>query len=757
MDTASQSSPSVPGAAVRRGSWRSGLVFLALSFALAIFAFGHAMTGRTLLAPLDIGWDFFEHYRWVNPHADGLPQNQFLIDVFDHELPRQYSIYQAVRRGEFPWWDPYTDSGRPLAAEGHIGGTDPIRLALYAVLPFEVAYNWSKICSSLLFGLGAFLLLRGLGFPAWLSIGCALAYQFAGNHAFGETPLCVTSSFAYYGLLWWLWARLAAEFRWSRLAWSALPCACIILAGNQQTDACLAVFGLCFLLGYGTASPSAWKRLLASVSGSALVGVLISLPVLIAQFELLLLCGRTPNLQGAKTMWVTGLANLSALFPWALGTFRSLDVGKLFGESHAGFLVYLGSAGIALAAGGVMLCFLRQERPGFVRTAVLLAAVYEVICLTPLIRVFYQRSSDLAVLGLMVLGAFSLDRAAGGVLEPRARRCLRFLCAACAGTMVLVSLGAFIVLPKLQGRIDAAVERYGREQEQAYPPLMKFRLFQAQNLAREISWCNPETIAAAASAVWLFFALRPRAAGTARPRPWIWPALLGLNVLPLLLFYQRFTAREPVEYWAKLLHGDCEQSRLAASLGLQYRFDGSTGFRYKKVYPGALAHLYGVHNTEGYSSFPMAPVLSQARELGLDLATSDTGPLTPAANGADASFTLAPPPSGTSRFQWRSSLRRAVKVVHESLNEVTIEVAPGPAGELVRTDRHYPGWRVKEPRGLPTREFGRWLLAVEVPPEGTRITFAYAPRFLGVSFPIAGLSLAGCLLAGVVPALRRRR
>jgi hypothetical protein len=143
--------------------------------------------------------------------------------------------------------------------------------------------------------------------------------------------------------------------------------------------------------------------------------------------------------------------------------------------------------------------------------------------------------------------------------------------------------------------------------------------------------------------------------------------------------------------------------------------------------------------------------------LGFALVATDTGPLTPSANGADATFTLTPPPSGTSRFQWQTALRREVTVTHESLNEVTIEVAPGPAGLLVRTDRYYPGWRVKEPSGLSTRRFGRWLLAVEVPPGSARITFAYTPRFLGVSLPVAALSLAGCLLAGLLPALRRRR
>jgi hypothetical protein len=742
------------GTAARPCSGRYGLVFLILSLGLAMFVFGKAVTGRSLLAPLDIAWDLFEHYRWLNPRGDGIPDNQWLIDVFDHELPRQYSIYQAVRQGEFPWWDPYTDSGRPLAAEGHIGGTDPIRLALYAVLPFELAYNWAKICSSLLYGLGAYLLLRSLGFPEWINVTCALTYQFAANHAFAQTPLCGMSTFAYYGLLWWLWARLAAGFRWCYVSWSGLLCACIILAGNQQTDACLAIFALCFLIGYGTANRAIWRTLFASISGSLLLGALISLPVLLAQFELLFLCGRTPKFQGARTLWLTGLANCSALFPWAMGTFRSLDVGKLFGETQAGFYVYIGSAGIALAAGGVLLCLLAKARPGFLRTAVLLVAVYEVICLTPLLKVFYLRSSDLAVLGLTLLCAYTLHRLAAGDIEPRVRRFTRWLCLVCVGAWLLASLVALVIFPKVQPRIQAAVDRYVLERERNYPPLLRFRRFQVANVPREISWLNPETVAAAAGALGLFFVLRPSGAGAARRRPWVWPALLALNLAPLLLFSHRFTARQPVEFWRSLLHGDCEQSRLAAALGLPYRLDGSPGFRYQKVYPGALAHLYRVHNTDGYSSFPMPPVLSETRELGLDLVSSDTGPLTPSPDAADASFVLAPPPSGTSRFQWQPPLRRSVKVLRESLNQITIEVAAGHAGVLVRTDRYYPGWRVREPRTIPSRVLGRWLLALDVPPPQTRITFAYSPRFLSLSLPIALMSLAGCLVTGTAALFR---
>ena len=65
-----------------------------------------------------------------------------------------------------PWWDPYNYGGRPLLADAHINGTDPVRCLAYWLLPFELAYNWTLIGHSLLAGISMLPSPRMQFFPA---------------------------------------------------------------------------------------------------------------------------------------------------------------------------------------------------------------------------------------------------------------------------------------------------------------------------------------------------------------------------------------------------------------------------------------------------------------------------------------------------------------------------------------------------------------------------------------------------------------
>ena len=82
----------------------------------------------------------------------------------------QKTIYDGYRRGEIPWWDPYSFAGRPLLADAHVNGTDWIRVLLYRLLPFEAAYNWTRLAHFLITGLGMLLLLRAFNFELFVSV-----------------------------------------------------------------------------------------------------------------------------------------------------------------------------------------------------------------------------------------------------------------------------------------------------------------------------------------------------------------------------------------------------------------------------------------------------------------------------------------------------------------------------------------------------------------------------------------------------------
>ena len=156
------------------------LWFLLAEIVACGFVFRDALWGGSPLAPLDIAPALFSKYQFLDPNLGGIPANHYLIDQLTYDLPLQHTIYKSLRQGEIPWWDAYNFAGRPLESDAHINGTDPIRWLLYLLMPFESAYNWTRVLHSVLTGLGMLLLLQSWGFKPWVCLPLALAGQFAG-------------------------------------------------------------------------------------------------------------------------------------------------------------------------------------------------------------------------------------------------------------------------------------------------------------------------------------------------------------------------------------------------------------------------------------------------------------------------------------------------------------------------------------------------------------------------------------------------
>ncbi len=76
---------------------------------------------------MDIAPAFWERFAFADPRSDGIPENQHLVDHLDYDLPLQHLMHEAWRRGEVPWWNPYTYGGRPLLADAHCNGANPNR------------------------------------------------------------------------------------------------------------------------------------------------------------------------------------------------------------------------------------------------------------------------------------------------------------------------------------------------------------------------------------------------------------------------------------------------------------------------------------------------------------------------------------------------------------------------------------------------------------------------------------------------------
>lgn len=717
---------------------RARVIYLLASAALALAVFRGALWGERLLAPLDLAPALLSKYRWMDPAHSGVPANHYVIDQLTYDLPLQRTVYDAWRRGEVPWWDPYTFGGRPLLADAHVNGTDPVRLLCYLTLPFELAYNWTLILHWALSGAGLFALLRRWQFGPSTCIGLALAGQCAGYHAIFFGHPWNTGAFLYYPWLWLAWDAGLAERRPWAGPLAVLAVAGIFLAGNVQSHAYLVVFAAVFLLGYGGRSWAAWRRALPLVAGTGLLGAWLAAPVLAAQVEFYRLSVRPVAVPWSPVAWLSGLASLSGFHPWALGTFRSLDLSKLFGQYALGFVVFTGSAAAALAVLGAVRGRSRAARPEIWRTAAGLVLAYLLILSTPLQAVLYTRSAGLAVLGLLVLAALGLETLRRE--EAVWRRWALGFAGLALGTTLVLNAVAFGLYPRLLPRVLDTVRREAasRSALSAAPAL---REFQVRNLPREISGQNPETVLAA-------LGLLAVAALCARPdwrrRAGVWPALLALNLAPVAGFYARFIPNHPVGAWRLLQAGGPEQRRVAAELaGTPRRLREVAPSVYDQVFPNCLGHLAGVRVLHGYSalvprSFTTLPEPEQAAWVG---------------RVADATYTTAEPGAAGGRFEkprtntpaafhWQGPASRAFRVELVSLTRQRVSLEPGPAGTLLWTDTAYPGWRA-ELDGRPVR-----LSRVEPCFTALEIPAGTAPAVLTLRYRPTGWPLTGALAAG---------
>lgn len=665
--------------------WREAGIFVLCSVLICLVVFHGAFTGSRILAPLDIAPTIFSKYRYVNPTAGNVPANHYIIDQITFDLPLQHTIYRAYRNGEIPWWDPYTYAGRPFLADAHINGTDPIRILCYLTLPFVIAYNWNLILKSILTGLGMFVLLRHLRFPVSIALPLAFTYEFAGCFAFFFSHPWIQASFAYYPFLWVAWSRLIKQSSLRDLGTSSALCGLIFYSGNLQSHSYLLLFALCFLFGNILRNGKQWFAILLPVCLSILGGVALAAPVLWPQVEFYLNSLRIASFSPeSRLSYLCGLASFSAIFPWTLGTFRTLDLGKFLGNDALGFLIYIGSAAIFLALlaiwkGGEIL----PEQNDARRTAIGLLVLYFVVCSTPLLPILYTRIAPIAVMGLTVLAAFGLN-----TVRERPFPKIGLAIAGMAVVVVIaVNIAAFVIYPRVIGSVRSFIAARDRTNT-SFAETPALRAFQVENLPREISLKNPETIVAFASLIVLAIYLR-----RVRPKGLEQAALLTLNFLPVIFFFSRYVPDYPVLYWERLLVGGREQIRVARAVDsdhlrlLEKAYDLND-----MLFPNDMGHLQRVHTVHGYSALQPLSLYNWPREM--------KSPQEPIADYTYSSEERGRSTGDLTRVMNDKNSRvhcdhRTVTIIAETMNTLSVSIAPGPADRLERTDTFYPGWRAE--------------------------------------------------------------
>lgn len=102
-------------------------------------------------------------------------------DMADYFLPYRYFIGECLQQHQFPWWNPYTGMGVPMAADPQSGVFYPVTwltgyFAGYDFLIINIEYLLHLVIA----GCGMYLLLRGSKYTVMICLWLSWSYQFCG-------------------------------------------------------------------------------------------------------------------------------------------------------------------------------------------------------------------------------------------------------------------------------------------------------------------------------------------------------------------------------------------------------------------------------------------------------------------------------------------------------------------------------------------------------------------------------------------------
>jgi hypothetical protein len=694
-------------------------IFLLCSLLTCLAVFQDALWGESIAAPIDIAPALWKHYHHVDPNQGPIPKNHYTVDQLSYDLPLQYLMHQAWRSGEIPWWNPYSAGGRPLLADAHCNGTDPIRLLVYfTVSDFVLAYNWTLILHAIGTGVGVFLLLRAFGARPWVAGACALAAQWAGGYVLYVGHPWVRASFLYYPLLWMAWDRAWTARK--RPSWVAsLLVAAIFYSGNLQSHLYLPIFAACLTAGYAGRNWERWSRVVKLIAPAFLLGAMLAAPVLLPQIELYLHSVR-PMGENPRLHWLESAAVLCGIHPWASGTFRTLSIPSVSGGPS--FHLAIGGAFVILAVFGWARRSQSLTDRAVLTTAGFLVLAFLLIAWTPLNPILYLRTAGLGILGLTVLAASGTESLL---------RCERVDRGWSRGVWIataLIVLGTGLLAHAIYPRFRAQAETMllARADMDGYGGASRaLRKFQAANFTAEVSPLNVECALNLIALALLGFAF-------VRCQRRILATACVLSLVPLLSFAARFITKSPVATWARLLGEGPLQQRIMARIGANERFIDTAPQDYLRIFPQEISGLQRLHVAHGYAAL-LPPAAGSLNFRGPALRSNDS----------------------EMRFSWKNGSPETPTVITESLTSLRVGLDRPSDAVLVRRDTFYPGWRVDGEPLLPV-EPGK-VAGVLVLKGQRELHFVYQPA--GMRWALASLLIGMAILGGLAwtSRLRRRR
>lgn len=400
----------------------------------------------------------------------------FAQDVAAYFFPMKALLADAVRAGEWPWWNPWIRNGLPFFANPQVGLFYPPAW-LFFLLPLALAFNWIVILHFAVLATGIYAWLR----RERLSVAAALFGAMtvaAGGYAISMTTyLNNLQAMAWIGWSLWAWRGWLEERSARWVAVLAATFALEFLAGEPQIPVVAGLLGLgwAWARPVGTDAPSTglrrWGVPVIVLAVAGLAAMAVSAIQLVSTAELFALSARSE-----------GLA-VSEIFAWSLEPMQTVnlvlpryfdgpeglfDFRRVPMATHPWvFTSYLGVTAVVLAA-----CAPFRRTPAATGYWVAVSAVGVALALgehNPVVAALAERIAGaglfrypekmlmLPALGVPVLAAMGLDALAEG---------RRWGIAVGIGLAAVAGIAAVAVdLHAIEGLVEGWPERIARHRD----------------------------------------------------------------------------------------------------------------------------------------------------------------------------------------------------------------------------------------------------------------------------------------------------
>ena len=210
-------------------------------------------------------------------------KNNALSDVVTQIYPWKHFTIEELKKGNIPWWNPYSFSGNPHLANFQAAVFSPFNL-LFFILPFIDAWSLLILLQPLLAGLFTYLFLRKLKISKAGSLLGSITFMFCGFFVVWMPYGTLSMAIAFLPLA--LYA-IEKSFEKAKLFPLILLPATLILSffsGHFQISLYLSAYTFCFLIFKSISTKN--KKTALKILAAFIFGIIISLIQIIPSLDL---------------------------------------------------------------------------------------------------------------------------------------------------------------------------------------------------------------------------------------------------------------------------------------------------------------------------------------------------------------------------------------------------------------------------------------------------------------------------------------